>query len=407
VAAKQQRLDPAGSLGRGASSTGTPADGKDADGKPSSTPSATGRAAGKQAAGKQAPGKKGAATPSRTQQERVAKQRSLDAKSGAARVIAQAGMAGGSRAPKGKSGNPAARRLQEVRPARFGDWVGGARVRTLPMAVAPVLIGTGAAIFAGGPGEYHWVRALLCLVTAVSLQIAVNFANDYSDGVRGTDAVRVGPSRLVGSGRASARAVLTVAFVFFGIAAVAGIVLTVLTQYWWLLLVGAACIAAAWFYTGGKRPYGYYALGEVFVFLFFGLVATLGTMFVQVGVLSQEAWFGATGAGLIACSAILVNNLRDRDQDRLVGKRTLSVIIGSVPSRVLFGVLLLVPFVLSGWVAILYPELWFSFFALLAALPAVTIVALARQPRELILALRLVGVTQLLYGLAWFWALAF
>lgn len=391
MAAKQQRLDPAGSLGGRTSSTAKGA-ADAADTAPKKT---------------QNPGKKGTATPSRTKQERAAKQRSIDSKSGAARVIAQAGVAGGSRAPKGKSGNPAARRLQEVRPARFGDWVGGARIRTLPMAAAPVLIGTGAAIFAGGPGEYHWVRALLCLVTAVSLQIAVNFANDYSDGIRGTDAVRVGPSRLVGSGRASARAVLTVAFVFFGIAALAGVALTVLTEYWWLLLVGAACIAAAWFYTGGKRPYGYYALGEVFVFLFFGLVATLGTMFVQVGTLSQEAWFGAVGAGLIACSAILVNNLRDRDQDRLVGKRTLSVIIGSTPSRVLFIVLLLVPFLLAAWVAFLYPELWFSLFALLAALPACAIVATAQQPRELIIALRLVGVTQLLYGLAWFWALGF
>lgn len=393
MAAKQQRLDPAGSLGRGASSTAKGAD-------------ASGAAASKKTSDS---GKKGAATPSRTQQERAAKQRSIESKSGAARVIAQAGLAGGSSntRPKGKSGNPAARRAQEVRPARFGDWVGGARVRTLPMAAAPVLIGTGAAMFAAGPGEYHWVRALLCLITAVSLQIAVNFANDYSDGVRGTDAVRVGPSRLVGSGRASARAVLTVAFVFFGIAAVAGVALTVLTQYWWLLIVGAACIAAAWFYTGGKRPYGYFALGEVFVFIFFGLVATLGTMFVQVGMLSQEAWFGATGAGLIACSAILVNNLRDRDQDRLVGKRTLSVLIGSVPSRVLFIVLLLVPFLLAAWVAFLYPELWFSLFALLAALPACMIVATAQKPRELIIALRLVGVTQLLYGLAWFWALGF
>ncbi|PSL37059.1 1,4-dihydroxy-2-naphthoate prenyltransferase [Labedella gwakjiensis] len=391
MAAKQQRLDPAGSLGGGTSST---------SGGAAGTPDAAAKK------GRDS-GKKGAATPSRTQQERAAKQRSIDSKSGAARVIAQAGVAGGSRAPKGKSGNPAARRLQEVRPARFGDWVGGARIRTLPMAVAPVLIGTGAAIFAGGPGEYHWVRALLCLVTAVSLQIAVNYANDYSDGVRGTDAVRVGPSRLVGSGRASARSVLIVAFAFFGIAAVAGIVLTVLTQYWWLLIVGAACIAAAWFYTGGKRPYGYYALGEVFVFLFFGLVATLGTMFVQVGTLSQEAWFGAAGAGLIACSAILVNNLRDRDQDRLVGKRTLSVLIGSTASRVLFVVLLLAPFLLASWVAFLYPELWFSLFALLAALPACVIVVTAQQPRELIIALRLVGITQLLYGLAWFWALAF
>lgn len=402
MAAKEQRLDPAGALGaKKSSTTGTSAGGTTDD------EAAT---AARSGATPTSASKKGTATPSRTQQERAAKQKSIDAKSGAAKVIAEAGARGaGSNKPKakGKSGNPAARRLENVRPARFGDWVEGARVRTLPMAVAPVLIGTGAAIFAAGPGEYHWVRALLCLVTAVSLQIAVNFANDYSDGIRGTDAVRVGPSRLVGSGRAKARTVLAVAFVFFGIAAVAGITLTVLTEYWWLLIVGAASIAAAWFYTGGKRPYGYFALGEVFVFLFFGLVATLGTMFVQVGTLSQEAWLGATGAGLIACSAILVNNLRDRDQDRLVGKRTLSVIIGSTASRVLFIVFLIVPFVLAAWVAFLFPELWFSLFALLAALPACVIVATAQQPRELIVALRLVGITQLLYGIAWFWALAF
>src|SRR5690606_29311447 len=159
------------------------------------------------------------------------------------------------------------------------DWVGAARLRTLPLAVAPVVIGTGAAQLVDR--ELHWVIALACLAVAVLLQIGVNFANDYSDGIRGTDAERVGPARLTASGRVKARTVLYVALAFFALAALAGLAIVIRTQQWWMLAVGAACIVAAWFYTGGKRPYGYYGLGEVFVFVFFGLVATLGTTWVQ------------------------------------------------------------------------------------------------------------------------------
>lgn len=306
----------------------------------------------------------------------------------------------------GRSGNPAARPFQHVKPATLGDWVRAARIPTLPMSFAPVLVGTAAARLAGDPGEFHWVRALLCLVVAVTLQIAVNYANDYSDGVRGTDSDRVGPGRLVGSGKAAPRKVLAVAGVFFGIAAVAGVLLTIATQQWWLLAVGAACILAAWFYTGGKRPYGYYALGELFVFIFFGLVATLGTMWVQVGMVSQEAIYGSIGVGLIATSAILVNNLRDRATDKVARKITLAVLLGNLGTRILFIVMMLVPFVIMAFIALFYQALWLGMFALLAALPACLIVATARTSKELILALKLVGLTQLIYGIGYYVAFA-
>ncbi|WP_437583844.1 1,4-dihydroxy-2-naphthoate polyprenyltransferase [Paramicrobacterium sp. CJ85] len=330
----------------------------------------------------------------------AAQSKSPAKKSGSKGKAAQSGYV--ARKGGGKSGNPAARPLQQVKPATFGDWIRAARIPTLPMSIAPVLVGTGAARIAGAPDEFHWVRALLCLAVAMALQIGVNFANDYSDGVRGTDRLRVGPGRLVGSGKASPKAVLTVALLFFAIAAAAGILITIATQQWWLIAVGAACILAAWFYTGGKRPYGYYALGELFVFVFFGLVATLGTMWVQVGQLNQEVWYGGVGVGLIAMSAILVNNLRDREGDKLTGKRTLSVLIGAVASRVVFVIFMLVPFAIAGWVGVFYVGVWYAGFALLSALPACVIVVTARTPKELVLALKLVGVTQLLYGAAFF-----
>ena len=286
--------------------------------------------------------------------------------------------------------------------ATFGDWVGAARLRTLPLAITPVLIGTGAAHLVDQ--KLHWLIALACLVVAVSLQIGVNYANDYSDGIRGTDDFRVGPSRLTGSRRASPRAVLTTALVFFAIAAAAGIAIVVRTQQWWMLLVGAACIVAAWFYTGGKRPYGYHALGEVFVFLFFGLVATLGTTWVQVQYLPQEAWFGAVGAGLLACAVLLANNLRDIPQDRAAGKRTLSVLIGKTATQVLFTVFVVVAFLIACLIAVFYPIAWMTLLALLAGLPAIIIVWLYRDPRELVTALALTSLTSVAYGAFLFWA---
>ncbi|KQZ22475.1 1,4-dihydroxy-2-naphthoate polyprenyltransferase [Microbacterium sp. Root553] len=305
---------------------------------------------------------------------------------------------------KRASGDPARRPVIEAGPVTIGDWVGAARLRTLPLAVAPVVIGTGAARSTGP--EFHWVIALACLAVAVLLQIGVNFANDYSDGIRGTDAVRVGPARLTASGRVTPRTVLVIALVFFALAAAVGIAIVVRTEQWWMLAIGAACIIAAWFYTGGKRPYGYNALGEVFVFIFFGLVATLGTTWVQVFALPQQAWLGAVAAGLFACAVLLANNLRDIDQDRLVGKRTLTVLIGAPATRVLFTLFVLVPFGILVVIALLYPIAWIGLLALLAGLPAILIVWTYRQPKELVIALALTSLTALLYAGALFWALA-
>jgi len=316
------------------------------------------------------------------------------------------------RAPQRRvSGNPAKRvnggaakgGAVAQRPVTLGDWIGAARLRTLPLAVAPVVLGTGAAQVVDH--QLHWVIALACLAVAVLLQIGVNFANDYSDGIRGTDAQRVGPARLTASGRVPARRVLIVALVFFALAAIAGLTIVIRTQQWWMLAVGAACIVAAWFYTGGKRPYGYNAMGELFVFVFFGLVATLGTTWVQAFALPLEAWLAAIAAGLFACAVLLANNLRDIDQDRLVGKRTLTVLIGKRATQALFTLFVLVPFVLAGWIALLYPIAWLAPLALLAGIPAIIIVWTYRQPRELVIALGLTSLTALAFAGLVYWGL--
>ncbi|MFY9712701.1 MAG: 1,4-dihydroxy-2-naphthoate polyprenyltransferase [Microbacterium sp.] len=304
--------------------------------------------------------------------------------------------------PTRTSGNPARKPIVEAGPVTARDWIGAARLRTLPLAVAPVVIGTGAARSTGP--EFHWVIALACLAVAVLLQIGVNFTNDYSDGIRGTDAQRVGPARLTASGRVKPRTVLVIGLIFFALAAAAGLAIVIRTGQWWMLAVGAVCIAAAWFYTGGKRPYGYYGLGEVFVFVFFGLVATLGTTWVQIFDLPQQAWLGAIAAGLFACAVLLANNLRDIDQDRAVGKRTLSVLIGRRATQVLYTVFVLVPFAISSFLALLFPIAWLALMALLAALPAILIVWTYRRAQELVVALGLTSLAALLYAGALFWA---
>lgn len=291
-----------------------------------------------------------------------------------------------------------------VTPATLGDWIGAARLRTLPLAVTPVLIGTGAALLV--EPRLHWVIALACLVVAVALQIGVNYANDYSDGIRGTDDHRVGPARLTASRKAAPRTVLLVALVFFALAAIAGLAVVVRTQHWWMLLIGAAAIIAAWFYTGGKRPYGYAGLGELFVFVFFGLVATIGTTFVQVGIVPQEAWFGAVAAGMLACAVLLANNLRDIDQDRVAGKRTLTVRIGKRATQVLYTVLVLLPFGIAVVLALVYPIAWLTLLALIPAAAAILIVWTYRLPRELVVALALTSLTSIAVGGFLFWAFA-
>ncbi|WP_345800166.1 1,4-dihydroxy-2-naphthoate polyprenyltransferase [Microbacterium sp. AZCO] len=291
---------------------------------------------------------------------------------------------------------------RRVEKATARDWIGAARLRTLPLAVTPVLIGTGAAHLVDV--QFHWVIALFCLIVSVSLQIGVNYANDYSDGIRGTDDHRVGPARLTASRKAKPRTVLFVAFAFFAIAALAGLAIVIRTQQWWMLVVGAVCILAAWFYTGGKRPYGYYGLGELFVFVFFGLVATAGTTYVQALAVPQEAWLGAVAAGLLACAVLLANNLRDIDQDRAARKRTLTVLIGRRATQWLFTAFIAVAFGIAVFIALFYPIAWLTLLALLAALPAILIVWTYRLPKELLVALALTSLTSIAYGAFLCWA---
>ena len=219
-------------------------------------------------------------------------------------------------------------------------WVVGARPRTLPAAVVPVAVAT--AVVAA-QGEVRWGRAALSLLVSLALQVGVNYANDYSDGIRGTDDARVGPLRLVASGTKSPTAVKRAAFAAFGVACVAGLVLAEQTT-WWLLAVGAAAVAAGWFYTGGPRPYGYSGFGELFVFIFFGLVAVVGSAYVQLGRVTLLAVAAAIPVGLLAVALLVVNNLRDIPGDTVAGKRTLAVRLGDPSTRALYGACLLVPF---------------------------------------------------------------
>lgn len=223
------------------------------------------------------------------------------------------------------------------------QWLEGARLRTLPAAASPVLVGSACAL---GLGAFSWWRAALALLVALAMQVGVNFSNDYSDGVRGTDDVRVGPLRLTASGAASPGTVKRAAFAAYGVAMLAGLVLVAVTGAWWLVAVGAACVVAGWLYTGGPKPYGYLGLGEVFVFVFFGLVATLGTTWVQAGTLSAPAWAGACAVGLFSCAVLMLNNLRDLPRDAEAGKRTLAVRLGDRGARGVYAGMVLVPFAL-------------------------------------------------------------
>ena len=216
----------------------------------------------------------------------------------------------------------------------MNKWIIGARVKTLPAAVSPVLIGTFYAL------EVNWINALLALIVSLSLQIAVNYANDYSDGIRGTDDSRIGPMRLTASGLATPAAVKAAAAISFLIAAFAGLALASLTS-WWLILVGALSINAAWGYTGGKQPYGYLGFGEFSVFIFFGLVATVGSYYVQSEQLNWQILLLSVPVGLLSCAILVINNLRDLPKDALVSKRTVAVRIGDINTRKFFAFLLI------------------------------------------------------------------
>ncbi len=275
------------------------------------------------------------------------------------------------------------------------QWIDGARPRTLPAAVAPVLAGTAVAVHVQ---QFVWWKAALALVVALALQVAVNFANDYSDGVRGTDEARVGPLRLVGSGTASPGAVRAAAVAAAGVACLAGVVLAATTS-WVLLVVGALAVAAAWFYTGGPRPYGYAGYGELSVFCFFGLVAVVGTAYVQTKTVSMASVALGAGVGALACAILVANNLRDAAGDALAGKRTLAVRLGDARTRQLF-----VALHAAAYVALLLAAAVLSPWALLGlasvplSLRAQAAVGRGARGSDLIGVLRDTGLTELLYG---------
>jgi 1,4-dihydroxy-2-naphthoate octaprenyltransferase len=283
-----------------------------------------------------------------------------------------------------------------TRGASAAHWVAGARPRTLPAAVSPVLAGTAVALYDDGA---VWWKALLALVVSLALQVGVNYANDYSDGIRGTDADRVGPMRLVGSGTATPGAVKRAAFTAFGVAAVAGLVLAATTA-WWLVAVGAVCVVAAWFYTGGSRPYGYLGLGEVMVFCFFGLVAVIGTAYVQTETWQLSALYAAVGIGALACAILVANNLRDIPTDRTAGKITLAVRLGDDRTRGFY--VLLLGLAAVALVGVALTTSWWALLALGYAVPgarAARVVLSGAVGPGLIPVLQLTGVSELLYGL--------
>ncbi|WP_193103442.1 1,4-dihydroxy-2-naphthoate polyprenyltransferase [Brachybacterium sp. FME24] len=289
--------------------------------------------------------------------------------------------------------------------ASLSQWVQGARPRTLPAALAPVAAGTGAAIWQLGTqdGSVDWPlvipRALLALAVALSLQIGVNYANDYSDGIRGTDDDRVGPFRLTGSRAASPGTVKTAAIGALAAGALFGVVLIVLAQIWWALLIGAAAVAAAWFYTGGKKPYGYLGLGELFVFIFFGLVAVNGTAYAITLRFGWVALLASIAIGLLAVAIMLTNNLRDIPTDTLAGKRTLAVRLGDRGTRALFAATLLMPFVLMVPVMVVQWPVVLVLLALPLAISPVRIVLGGALGRELIPVLGATGRLELVYSL--------
>jgi 1,4-dihydroxy-2-naphthoate polyprenyltransferase len=287
--------------------------------------------------------------------------------------------------------------------ASFAQWVEGARPRTLPNAIAPVIAGTGAAAWLHAA---CWWKALLALVVAVAMIIGVNYANDYSDGIRGTDDVRAGPLRLVGSRLAAPRSVLTAAVVSLSVAAVAGLVLAWFSTPW-LIAVGALCIAGAWLYTGGSKPYGYLGLGEVAVFVFFGLVAVLGTQYTQA---LRIDWVGialAVAMGSLSSAVLVANNLRDIPTDKESGKITLAVRLGDTRTRLLYVGLLVVAFVLTFALMLATPWCAVGLVALPLAVRAAGPVRKGLGGKDLIPVLRDTGLTMLVWAIAVGLALSF
>ena len=277
-------------------------------------------------------------------------------------------------------------------------WFRGARPRTLPAAVAPVIVGAACASIESSV-EHVWLNGFLALVVSLALQVAVNFANDYSDGIRGTDIDRVGPMRLVGSGAKQPKEVKQAAFVAFGVAAVFGLILAVATS-WWLLAVGVACIAAGWFYTGGSKPYGYYGFGELFVFIFFGLVATTGTTFVVIQKITYTSYGASIAVGSLACALLVINNLRDIPGDTLAAKKTLAVRLGDKRTRQMYYSLLAISGLAIVLIAVEIPTAMIGLLGLFTAISAIRKVVRGAVGKDLIFVLGATGKTQILTAVA-------
>ena len=278
--------------------------------------------------------------------------------------------------------------------AGMNRWVAGARVRTLPAAVVPVVVGTAVA---SAQGTVIWWRAAAALVVALAIQVGTNYANDYHDGIRGTDDARVGPVRLVAGGLATPAAVRRAAVVAFGVAAVAGLVLAA-TVTWWLLVVGALSFAAGWLYTGGPRPYGYSGFGELFVFLFFGVVATVGSAYVHLERVTGLAVLASVPVGLLATGLLVVNNLRDIPTDAVTGKRTLAVRVGAGRTRALYAACVLAPLALAAVLAVSRPGALLALIAVVFTIGPVRRVLRGDVGRDLVTVLQETGRLQLVYG---------
>lgn len=277
-------------------------------------------------------------------------------------------------------------------------WIQGARPKTLPAAIAPVVVGSACAHLENSM-QNNWLNSVFALIVSLALQVAVNFANDYSDGIRGTDKDRVGPLRLVGSGAKKPADVKKATFLTFGVAAVFGFVLAATTS-WWLLLVGVLCFLAGWFYTGGKHPYGYLGFGEVFVFIFFGVVATMGTTFVINQQLTLVSFLASVVVGCLACALLAVNNLRDIAGDATSNKRTLAVRIGESGARKFYILLFIVAGCAVVSIALLHPAAMIAMLGLAASIKPIRRVYSGATGADLINVLVMTGRVQILVAIA-------